>query len=58
MEDLDARGALIRNFGDILAVIFSHHRDTEDTETLLLFAHREMTMGKNSLSEDAKTAAL
>ena len=33
--------ALIRNYGDVLTVIFFHHRDTEDTETRFLFAHRE-----------------
>ena len=30
--------APIRNYGDVLTVIF-HHRDTEDTETLFLFTH-------------------
>jgi hypothetical protein len=39
----------IRNYGDVLTVIF-HHRDTEDTETLFLFANRETTIGKKRLS--------
>ena len=32
--------ALIHNYGDVSAVIFFHHGDTEDTEVLFLFAHR------------------
>ena len=38
--------ALIYNYGDVLAVIFFHHRDKEDTETRFLFAHRETAMDK------------
>jgi hypothetical protein len=33
-------------YGDVLAVIFFYHRDTVDTETRFLFAHRETAMGK------------
>ena len=42
------RSALIHNYGDVLAVIFFHHRDTEDTERLFLFAHRQAAMGKKT----------
>ena len=40
--------ALIPNYGDVFAVTFFHHRDTEDTETRFLFAHRETAMGKKT----------
>ena len=32
-----------------IAVIFFHHRDTEDTEDIFLFTDRETTMSKKSL---------
>jgi len=39
--------ALIQTYGGVLSVIFFHHRDTENTETPFLFAHRETAMVKN-----------
>ena len=41
-----ALSALIPNYGHVLAVMFYYHRDTEDTEDIFLFAHRETAMGK------------
>jgi hypothetical protein len=41
--------ASIRNYGNVFAVIFFHHGDTEATEVIFLFAHRETAMGKKNL---------
>jgi hypothetical protein len=40
--------ALIRNYGHVLAVIFFYHRDTEDTEDIIPFAHRKTAMNKKT----------
>ena len=37
---------LFRNYCDVFSEILFHHRVTENTETLFLFAHRETAMGK------------
>jgi hypothetical protein len=39
--------ALIHNYGDVLAVIFFHHGDTEDTETLFLLPIGRRQWAKN-----------
>jgi hypothetical protein len=38
--------ASIRNYGDVVTAKFFNHRDAQDTETIILFAHRETAMGK------------
>jgi hypothetical protein len=38
--------AHIRNYDDVFAAIFFHHRDTEGTEDIFLFAPQETAMGK------------
>ena len=48
MNSMAYLSALIQNYGDELAVIFFHHRDTEDTEKLFLIAHRETAMGNKT----------
>jgi hypothetical protein len=40
----------------VLAVIFFHHRDTEDTEKLFLFAHRETRPPRLSESDGGQAA--
>jgi len=38
--------ALIRKYCHVFSEILFHHRVTENTENLFLFAHRETAMGK------------
>ena len=38
-------------------MIFFHHGDTEDTEVLFLFAHRETAMGKKTWTFGETTTA-
>ena len=35
LKTIETLGALIRNYGHVLALMFFHHRGTEDTENFL-----------------------